>query len=98
MKRRIIEDLEKELELLSVRLDVYSSLRKAIFNLGVQNYYDTDDIEELNERLEMAKLSCQRICRDLREQFPHIDSNITFRQLLKKHDFYYYSCHFKGGF
>lgn len=97
MKRKKVTDLEKELELLGVRLDVYSSLRKAIFEEGLINN-NPNDIEELTDRMEMAKLSCQRICRDLREQFPHIESNITFMTLLKKYEFYYYSCHFKGGF
>ena len=98
MKRKKITDLEKELELLEVRLDVYSSLKNALFQLGLQDYYDTDDIEDLNNRIEKAKLSCQQICLNLREQIPHIESNIKFRKLIKKHNFEYYSSHFKGGF
>lgn len=98
MKRKKITDLEKELELLEVRLDVYSSLKNAIFKLGLQDYCDTDDIEYLNFRMENAKLSCQEICLNLREQIPHIESNIKFKKLIKKHNFDYYSSHFKGGF
>lgn len=98
MKRKKITDLEKELELLEVRLDVYSSLKNALFKLGLHNYYDTDEIEDLNIRIEKAKLSCQQICLNLREQIPHIESNIKFRKLIKDHNFEYYSSHFKGGF
>ncbi len=98
MKRKKITDIEKELELLEIRLNVYSSLKNRLFYLGLQNYYEPDCIEDLNTRIENAKLSCQQICLNLREQIPQIDSNIKFRKLIKKHDFEYYSSHFKGGF
>ncbi len=98
MKRKKITNIEKELELLEIRLNVYSSLKNRLFYLGLQNYYNTDDIEDLNIRIENAKLSCQEICLNLREQIPKIDSNIRFRKLIKKHGFEYYSSHFKGGF
>lgn len=98
MKRKKIVDVEKELELLEVRLNVYTSLKSELFNMGLRDYYDTDDIVDLNDRIEKAKISCQQICLNLREQVPHIESNIIFRKLIKKHNFEYYSSHFKGGF
>lgn len=98
MKRKKIVDVEKELELLEVRLNVYTSLKTELFNIGLHDYYDTDDIVDLNDRIEKAKISCQQICLNLREQVPHIESNIIFRKLIKKHNFEYYSSHFKGGF
>lgn len=98
MKRKKITDLEKELDLLELRLNIYTEIREEIFTLGLNNYNNSDDIEELNLRLEIAKISCQRICRDLREQIPKLEENKRFMELIRKHGFQYYSSHFKGGF
>ena len=98
MKRKKITDLEKELDLLELRLNIYTEIRCEIFTLGLNNCNNSDDIEELNLMLEVAKLSCQRICRDLREQIPKLEENKRFMELIRKHGFQYYSAHFKGGF
>lgn len=98
MKRKKITDIEKEIDLLEVRLNIYTEIRNELFSKGFNNYCDTDDIAEINLRMEIAKLSCQRICRDLREQVPKIEENKRFMCLIRKHGFQYYSSHFKGGF
>lgn len=91
-----VKDVEKELDTLEIKLNAYTRLRNEMFRKTMNSVnVDTEELWELSQLIDSAKISSQRICKRLREQIKDINKNKRFNKLIKEHNFEVYSKNFK---